>query len=93
VAKVHGVPVLNIHELYLSIKPKFMIGDEIFVRIKEKGKDPGQGRGDYEGTMVVVDKADDLIGKRVKVEVRQVLSQDTGTLIFAKLINEPIQST
>lgn len=88
VAKVHGVTVLSIHDLYLSIRPKLMLGDEIFVKIKEKGKDPGQGRGDYEGTMVVVDKAADRIGQRVKVEVRQVWSQDTGTLVFAKLVND-----
>ncbi len=84
IAKLHKVSVLSVHELYLAVKPKFVIGEEIFVKIKEKGKEAGQGKGDYEGTMVVVDGGEIHLGTRIKVEIRSILSLDTGILIFAK---------
>ena len=84
IAKLHKISVLSIHELYLAVKPRFMIGDEFFVKIKEKGKEQGQGKGDFDGTMVVVDGGETYLGKRVKVEIRTIYSQDTGILIFAK---------
>jgi len=97
ISKIHGVTVLNIQELYLAIRPKFLKGDEIFVKIKEKGKEPGQGRGDIEGTMIVVDGGEEFMGQRIKVVVREVYAQETGTLVFAKIIrshtNANIQST
>ncbi len=86
VSKIHNVGTLSIQELYIAVKPRFVIGDEFTLKIKEKGKEPGQGRGDYEGTMVVVDGAEDFIGRKARVEVRSVFSQDSGTLIFAKII-------
>lgn len=85
VAKIHGVTVLSIQELYLAIRPKFVVGDEIFVKIKEKGKEPGQGRGNIEGTMIVVEGAEAFIGQRIKAEIRDVNSNERGTLVFAKL--------
>jgi len=87
-ARVHSVPVLNINDLYDAIKPRLVIGQEIFVKIKEKGKDRNQGRGDYEGTMVVVDDAIEHIGKRIKVEIRSVLGLTTGVLVFARPVLE-----
>lgn len=84
IAKIHKIPVLSIHELYLSVRPKLMIGDEFFVKIKERGRDNGQGRGDYEGTMVVVDGGEAFIGKRIRAEVRTILNVGTGILVFAR---------
>ena len=83
-AKIHSVPVLNVHELYLAVKPKFIVGEEIFVKIKEKGNEQDQGRGDYEGTIVIVDGGEAHLGKRIKVVIRNIMSTDAGTLIFAK---------
>jgi len=87
-AKVHSVPVLNINDLYDAIKPKLVVGQEIFVKIKEKGKEKNQGRGDFDGTMVVVDDAVQHIGKRIKVEIRSVLGLPTGTMIFARPVKK-----
>jgi len=83
-AKIHSVEVLNINELYLAVRPRLMMGDEIFVKIREKGKEQGQGRGDWEGNMVVVDGGEEFMGQRIKVVIRLVYGQDTGTLAFAK---------
>lgn len=84
IAKIHGVPVMSIHELYLSVRPKLLRGDEIFVKIDEAGTEPGQGRGDFEGTMICVDGGLQYLGQRIKVKVRTALGTDAGILVFAK---------
>lgn len=84
IAKIHKIPVLSIHQLYLSVRPKLIKGDEIFVKIKEKGREPGQGRANYEGTMIVVDGGEVFMGQRIKIEVREVLAVTGGVLVFAK---------
>lgn len=84
IAKIHKIPVLSIHELYLAVRPKLMPGDEVFVKIKEKGKELGQGRGDYEGMMIIVDDGEAFMGQRIKVVVRTVYSPEPGSLVFAK---------
>ncbi len=56
VARLHGVAVINLNDLANALKPVFLPGEHIEVRIVKAGEEPGQGVGYLEdGTMVVIE--------------------------------------
>lgn len=86
VAKIHDVSVLNINDLFAVLRPPFVMGDKITVKIVKPGEKPGQGVGSLEdGTMVVVDDAIEMIGKSVNGTVRHLSQIASGRIIFAKI--------
>lgn len=86
VAKTEKIEVLNINDLAIVLGNKFQEGDKFTVRILEKGSNPKQGVGHLkDGTMVVVDKAESLIGKDVEVRFVRFLQTSSGRMIFAEL--------
>ena len=86
VADLHGVTVLNINDLAKALKPVFLPGEEIEVRLIKRGKEAGQGVGYLEdGTMVVVDEGSTKLGGTVVSIVTSVLQTTAGRMIFAKL--------
>lgn len=88
VATVEGVQVLNINELANAIRPVVLPGEQMQVKIVQAGKEKHQGVGYLpDGTMIVVEKGDRLIGKEVKVEVTRVFQTVAGKMIFAALTN------
>ncbi|CAN5698406.1 hypothetical protein BH24CHL8_BH24CHL8_07520 [soil metagenome] len=55
VAQLQGVRVLNLKHLANALKPVFLPGEEIRVRVIQQGKEPGQGVAyPDDGTMIVV---------------------------------------
>jgi uncharacterized protein YacL len=85
VARVRGVHVLNLHELTSVLKPTFLPGDGIRLRVAKQGKERDQGVGYLEdGTMVVVQDGHALIGVDTDVEVTSVLQTSAGRMIFAR---------
>ncbi len=85
VARVRGLEVLNLNEAAGALRPTFLPGDVIPLRIAKSGKEAGQGVGYLEdGTMVVVVDGKDLIGRESLVEVTSVLQTSAGRMIFAK---------
>ena len=86
IAKLNGVPVLNVNELANVLKPVFLPGEELTVTVVKEGKEPGQGVGYLDdGTMVVVEDGADAIGQLAPVTVTSVLQTDAGKMIFAEL--------
>lgn len=86
VADIHGVLVLNMNDLARAVKPVFLPGEELEVRLLKRGKEPGQGVGYLEdGTMVVVDEGSTKLGRPVISIVTSVLQTTAGRMIFAKL--------
>lgn len=86
VAKVDGVRVLNINELSQSLRPVLIPGEEMDLEIIQSGKEQGQGVGYLtDGTMIVVEKGDKLVGKTVTVEIKRVLQTTAGKMYFAIL--------
>lgn len=84
-AEVQGIQVLNVNQLAVALKPPFVHGEEIQVKITKSGKEPGQGVGYLDdGTMVVVDNGESLIGTTVTCTVQQFLQTEAGRIIFAK---------
>lgn len=84
VAQIEGVRVLNINELSNAIRPVVLPGEEMIVKIVQAGKERGQGVGYLpDGTMIVVDNGDKLIGQEVTTEVTRVFQTVAGKMIFA----------
>lgn len=87
VADAEKIPTLNINDLALAVRGGFAIGDRVKLRILEKGSLRGQGVGHLSnGTMVVVDKAANKVGKEVTVELTNIHETSAGKMVFAKIV-------
>lgn len=85
VAELQGVTILNINELANAVKAVYLPGENLEVRVIQEGREPGQGIGYLDdGTMVVVQDGNDLIGEEVNTMVTKVLQTAAGRMIFAK---------
>jgi uncharacterized protein YacL len=86
IAKLQGVSVLNLNELDLALRPAIAIGENLKIALVRTGKEEEQAVGYLQdGTMVVVNHAEDKIGLSVPVVVTSTLQTTTGTLVFAEL--------
>lgn len=86
VAKIEGVRVLNINELSQAIRPVIIPGEEMELKIVQAGKEKHQGVGYLpDGTMIVVEEGDKLVGKSVNVEIKRVLQTAAGKMFFATI--------
>lgn len=84
VAQIQGVRVLNVNELSNAIRPVVLPGEELTVRVVQPGKERNQGVGYLaDGTMIVVENGDKLIGQEVATEVTRVFQTVAGKMIFA----------
>lgn len=84
VATIEQVTVLNMNELANAIKAVVIPGEEMRVRVVQKGKEKNQGLAYLaDGTMIVVENGDKLLGKEVDVEVTRIFQTVAGKMIFA----------
>jgi uncharacterized protein YacL len=85
VAKLHNVGVINLNELSNALKPMFMPGETLQVRIMKPGEEHGQGVGYLEdGTMVVIEGGRDHVSENVVALVTSVLQTSAGRMVFGK---------
>ena len=83
------MPVLNVNELATALKPVYLPGEAFTVALIREGKEADQAVGYLEdGTMVVVKRAAQLVGKTLSVEVETVLQTTAGKMIFAVVAEE-----
>jgi len=86
IAGVRTVPAINVHDIALALRPVYVPGDPLDVRLVKPGEEQGQAVGYLEdGTMVVVEQGRDLIGRTVHVSVTSTLQTTAGRLVFARL--------
>ena len=86
VAEAEKIETLNINDLALATRSEFVPGEKVKLRILDKGSNKGQGVGHLaDGTMVVVDKAANKVGREVTVELIKFYETPAGKMIFAKL--------
>lgn len=84
VASIEGVRVLNINELANAVRPVILPGEHMQIKVVQPGKERGQGVGYLaDGTMVVVDSGDKLIGQEVEVEITRVFQTVAGKMLFS----------
>jgi uncharacterized protein YacL len=88
VARLHNVQVINLNDIANALKPVFLPGESLAVRIVKQGEEIGQGVGYLDdGTMIVVEGGRDYIGKEVKISVTSVLQTSAGRMIFGKYVS------
>ena len=85
VASFQEVEVLNINDLAQAIRPTYLPGDEMDLKILKEGKEPSQGVGYLnDGTMVVVEEGREYVGEELAVVVTGALQTSAGRTIFAR---------
>ncbi|MEO0948347.1 MAG: PIN/TRAM domain-containing protein [Cyanobacteria bacterium J06641_5] len=85
-ADLQGVRVLNVNQLAQSLRPIYLPGDTLELKILKQGKEPAQGVGYLEdGTMVVVEEGKEHVGDELPVVVTSALQTAAGRMIFARL--------
>lgn len=88
VCALQGIKVLNVNDLSEAIKPVLHQGDIFDLLITKIGKEDDQGVGYLDdGTMVVIEKGREYIGKTIPVEVMSLLQTSSGRIIFAKKVS------
>lgn len=86
VAELQSVRYVNLNDLANRLKPVILPGEALALRIVREGKDKGQGVGYLsDGTMVVVNQAQNMIGQQVQVQVQSLLQTGAGVIVFAEL--------
>ena len=89
VAEAEKIQALNVNDLALAVRTEFLPGEKIRLKITEKGSNRGQGVGHLQdGTMVVVDRASNKIGKDLTVEFVRFYETSSGKMIFAKIVRK-----
>ena len=88
VSNLQGIEVLNINDLAQALKPVVLPGEIFHVYLIKEGKERDQGVGYLDdGTMVVVESAKNMIGKRVEVHVTSILQTSAGKMVFSRVRN------
>jgi uncharacterized protein YacL len=84
VADLQGIRVLNVNQLANAVKPAFLPGEEMKIRVIQEGKEPGQGVGFLDdGTMIVVEGGGRFLDRELDVTVTRVLQTVAGRMVFA----------
>lgn len=85
VARLHGVGVINLNDLANALKPVFLPGERVEVRLVKAGEEMGQGVGYLDdGTMVVVEGGREHLNEQVVISVTSVLQTSAGRMVFGR---------
>jgi uncharacterized protein YacL len=85
VANLQKVIILNVNDIAQAVRPVYLPGDTLELKILKQGKEPTQGIGYLEdGTMVVVEEGRSHVGIEMLVVVTSALQTSAGRMIFAK---------
>lgn len=89
VSNIHDVPVLSMHQLAIACKPVTGTGEHVRLQLIKQGEQPGQAVGYLpDGTMVVVNEADTMIGESIEAEVESTIQTSAGRMLFARVVGE-----
>ena len=85
VAQLQGVRVMNLNQLANAMKPAFLPGEGMHVKVIQAGKEPGQGVAFLDdGTMIVVEGGGSYLHRDLDVTVTRVLQTVAGRMVFAQ---------
>ena len=89
-ATLEGIEIINLNELANALKPVALPDEQLSVKLLRRGEQPGQAVGFLEdGTMVVVEDAQQMLGKETAIVVTNTITRDTGRIIFGRLASAP----
>jgi uncharacterized protein YacL len=93
VASVQGLAVINLNDVANSLKPRYLPGERLNLKISKQGESHGQGVGYLDdGTMVVCEQASHLIGNTIGVIVTSTLQSSAGRMIFVRQVHSTSES-
>lgn len=93
VAATEGIEVLNVNDLAKGLRSEYLPGEKFRLKISTRGNGARQGVGYIsDGTMVVVDDAEKLVGREVEVELVRYLQTNAGKMMFGRLVRKPSAS-
>ena len=85
VARLNNVGVINLNDVANALKPVFLPGEHVEVRIVKPGEESGQGVGYLDdGTMIVVEGGRPHINKNIRIAVTSVLQTSAGRMVFGR---------
>lgn len=85
VASVQGVDVVNLNDVANALKPRYLPGEQLNLKIIKPGEGHGQGVGYLDdGTMVVCEQGSHLVGRETGIIVTSVLQNSAGRMIFGR---------
>jgi len=85
-AGVQGVTVVNLNDVSNALKPRFIPGEHVRIKIIKEGESIGQGVGYLDdGTNGAVDQGARLIGEEADTVVTSVLQNSAGRMIFSRI--------
>ncbi len=80
-----NLPVVTLQMIFDTLKPSYLPGSLINVKIVKKGKDADEGIGYLEGGVkVIVDGGSKYIGQEIEVSVLGSLNTSIGKVVFGK---------
>jgi uncharacterized protein YacL len=86
IADLQSIPCINLNRLSVALKPVIVPGEVLGLRLVREGKDKGQAVGYLnDGTMIVVNHAQSLIGQHVQVQVTSLVQTGAGVIVFGEL--------
>ena len=86
IAELHHLPCVILSELSKVMRPVVVPGDSLTLRLVREGKEKGQAVAYLsDGTMVVVNQAQHLVGQDVNVQITSLLPTGAGVIIFAEV--------
>ncbi len=84
-ATIQGIAVLNLNDLANALKPVIYPGETMQIEVVQKGREKGQGVGYLaDGTMVVVEGGEKLVGKEIEAKVARVFQTSSGRMLFVE---------
>lgn len=85
VAELHDVSCVNVIQLAAAMRTVVLPGDVLKLRVVREGKEKGQGVGYLnDGTMVVVNDGQSLIGREGEVRIHSLVQTGAGVIVFAE---------
>ena len=86
-AQISNVTAIDMYEMANVLKTTALPGEAFFIKVIQKGKGDRQGVGYLpDGTMIVVEEGENLIGKTVRVLISRVIQTDVGRIFFGKIV-------
>src|SRR5882724_4081337 len=90
IAELQSIKYVNLNDLAKLLRVVLLPGEMLSLRIVREGKDKGQGVGYLaDGTMVVVNHAQNAIGHQAEAQVQSTLQTGAGVIVFADLQAAP----
>ncbi|MBD3278577.1 MAG: TRAM domain-containing protein [Candidatus Aegiribacteria sp.] len=81
--------MINLNEIGPAARPVTLPGETLSIKLVRKGRNPRQAVGFMDdGTMIVVEDAEKMIGSTVEVQAHTTFRSSGGTMVFARLTKD-----